>query len=1158
MSSRDSRGGGGGSRRGRGGRPGGHSPRRGRGDRGAGQSRGSRSGERSPLDVWSGARGSHRGGDRDSSRGTSGGSAQGDDRGRDVAATSNVGSSRDTNIRADHQPKPILTSDKEDDRRRDPEAQPGSSRGARDRSQQGGSARQTEKLLPITEEYEQQPIGYVQDLPGECPMSTEQLENVQELLNKRIDQLEYQVQEFLPTAFKTLRLYRELAKSKSQNKLADHANFLHKVCRSLQADVGSSRSEEDLQRRAAWLTEAVSSLEARLNISEERRWLMKLDFKVAQSKAKEALEVVYPGGSLKLWEDMALGQEPKYPSLQQSKDVVWERIDVWARREKVWNIDIDSLLQSDLEWCRTVCSGGQDQKAESGRDKITQSFLTNGEVAAFIDPDSKTSNGMLVMGASTPKDPSSPLPNVMLEVVELLRERPNTAVLTHAVERRNSIDAQIDDVKWKPLTGVVGFLRSICSQLIRWCLESKLEIDWQKINEDDSLTHDPLRLCRSFRSMLLALAIAAAANRTRYAVVVIADDIHVLERNWEFAFVVSFFRAICDETYFGDLGGAITFKYMFLHPSFSLLLEMPHVAENFVLYPFRTFAEADNNLSTSTAQLEQPITKQAIESSAPRKDPVKEKAVSDRGSSTSRKEPVKPGAVSSRGSSISRKEPAKEEAASSHSSSKARDKDTKADKGKKAQYLEKVPGSSAVAKIIGTVDGFPSGTIIEESQIEKAMGAVKNHILALRANLDVSLQSQFEEIEKDFKALQAKQSDRTARLKDTLDSVFQTELSSLSAKRSAATQALQNGVLNAINLLTARNDFALLRHWMMKIEFLSLRVDQSSLPLMEYPGSNISVWAPRENDKKPQLPPSSRRQILDSCLTGSEDAKSPAHIAAMDFTYCYKDIPAIVPQETNLASRISHHLDNKELTSFRKLLKSGGLLIQGCNLHMQTTPRAWSHTSHLLATYIRGWGIKRKGKKRRLAIVLRHSAGFRNTTKDQVKSQMLSGVDGLMRSLCMQLIDYPNTHFGLEFMETLEQAQHARLQVGEIGALCGLWRELLINAIDATHDSQTVNGRLIIIVAIDGIEWFEAYNSGSFAYVIEFFRALCDEMNGANLLGGAIIFKYILVHAGFSQLLAKPHAGEQVVVCTFDQVADRNEKAMPGGSQSHEAAKSTT
>lgn len=76
------------------------------------------------------------------------------------------------------------------------------------------------------------------------------------------------------------------------------------------------------------------------------------------------------------------------------------------------------------------------------------------------------------------------------------------------------------------------------------------------------------------------------------------------------------------------------------------------------------------------------------------------------------------------------------------------------------------------------------------------------------------------------------------------------------------------------------------------------------------------------------------------------------------------------------------------------------------------------------------------------------------------------------------------------------------------------------------------NRRRTLLVAIDGIDVLENLEPATFLYLIEFFRALCDEMSGGDL-GNVITFKYILVHPGFSDLLHKPHPREQIVICTW-------------------------
>jgi hypothetical protein len=92
-----------------------------------------------------------------------------------------------------------------------------------------------------------------------------------------------------------------------------------------------------------------------------------------------------------------------------------------------------------------------------------------------------------------------------------------------------------------------------------------------------------------------------------------------------------------------------------------------------------------------------------------------------------------------------------------------------------------------------------------------------------------------------------------------------------------------------------------------------------------------------------------------------------------------------------------------------------------------------------------------------------------------------------------------------------------------------LFRDLLIDVAAISSDSKA---RYTILVVIDAINVLEEDDKISFYYVVDFFRALCDEMGGGPL-SKYVTFKYMLLHPGYSYLLEKPHPRERLAVCTL-------------------------
>lgn len=455
--------------------------------------------------------------------------------------------------------------------------QSGPTRGSND--EQGQSS---EPLQLMCEKYIEEPLGFVEDMPpgfgedksskpGEersrYSLSRQQLQRLVDSIDERISELEPKIAwKVEDRKFIISFSDRQVAIGKRQGSLAAQTLYLNAMCRLLDHDadlLARSRGGDDRVQRqlAAWLRVAIEKREVHLDITEKRRRLAMLEFKWAQMGNGKSLEMEYPGCCLNVWVRVALKEEE-----EQAIKEYHENIPVLLLGEKVWNVEILSLVKLDLEWCNNFHKGTKDQEGSCKHDMMVSTFLLNTEVAEFMNSNSTDSQGLLVLGAElrTPKLPGSSLSGLMWELVQLLQKRPNNAVLVHAMGLRDTISPEINSTKCEYLRGLVGCLRSICAQLTRWCIDQGLQVDWKKlyatVDLDETMGNSIEGLCRLFRAVLGAIAAAGAQNKQRYVVTVLIDDIHILETDEKFRMMVFFFRAICDESFFGDLGTWMTFN----------------------------------------------------------------------------------------------------------------------------------------------------------------------------------------------------------------------------------------------------------------------------------------------------------------------------------------------------------------------------------------------------------------------------------------------------------------------------------------------------------------------------------------------------------------------------------------------------------------------
>lgn len=432
--------------------------------------------------------------------------------------------------------------------------------------------------------------------------------------------------------------------------------------------------------------------------------------------------------------------------------------------------------------------------------------------------------------------------------------------------------------------------------------------------------------------------------------------------------------------------------------------------------------------------------------------------------------------------------------------------------------------------------GFPLWCEIHPPHLEEAVSTVENHIAELCENLVAKDISELKSREAEFSSMKERYQNQVQILEQELTPLLEAEFERTPDSFKIYMQPVRDAIEDNLAHLAERSRFMILREKMMRIEFLQRAPGQAGQPEMEYPTRNIKIGACSENITVSKEQVSTRRQEFQKYLSLGFGIHSPATIAWLDQQTCIARIPkglADDAQRTNLEKLAGRYMNT--LDRFRWLRESKGVLVLGCDLRRNNQRMAWSHASYLLARYTRG--TEHWQAPGHPTWVLRHYAGWRHTDKNPDKTQMLSGVTGLMRSLCQQLI-YSEVNFTFEFLDTTSQRDVELLQEGDHQLLCGLFRELLI---DAVNDSRAGGHIRNIVVTIDGIEWLEGDERAAFFYVIDFFRALTDEMSHADW-GKEVIFKYILVHPGFSELLVKPHPRELIELFTFEEPAVRHKQ----------------
>jgi hypothetical protein len=251
------------------------------------------------------------------------------------------------------------------------------------------------------------------------------------------------------------------------------------------------------------------------------------------------------------------------------------------RANDVENAGLPQFVNADFKWAARLLE--QKRHAE-----IASAILEEADVKAFLNSTS-TSAGLLVMGSNlqTYTQARTSLSGFAVECFRQCNNKKGFWVIKHFAGIRTVEQAAKDLIQY---SGVAGLLRSICNQLVaiaRNNLTLEVVDAWSTESMKAVYEGDVSMLCRLFRHLLLEVANTSQRKNTRHTLLLIVDSIHVLEvdeHRADFYQAVDFFRDLCDETMFGDLGDRLKFQYLFLHNGISRLILKPYPREGIVIH----------------------------------------------------------------------------------------------------------------------------------------------------------------------------------------------------------------------------------------------------------------------------------------------------------------------------------------------------------------------------------------------------------------------------------------------------------------------------------------------------------------------------------------------------------------------------------------------
>jgi hypothetical protein len=426
-------------------------------------------------------------------------------------------------------------------------------------------------------------IGYLFGFPnGESETRPERKEEIMHAVDEAIQRLRSTLNQDSARLQKLDRIHHEATKQRSK-RLASLIEELKRILKNGQQLLSDNTHLTEDKRavvQASIDTMSLSEAEITWRAEVMEQWQKMMEMDVALKKAKLVPpQIEYLTDRLNMWvRDKPRGSRKfDMDSYTKNRSSLLHSL----RANDIENTELPEFVNADYKFTAKLLE--QKRHAETA-----SAILEEAEVEAFLKSTS-ASAGLLVMGSNlqTHKQTRTSLSCFVIECCRRCHNNKGFWVIKHFAGLRAVEQAEEDHTQY---SGVAGLLRSMCHQLIA-IARSTLLLDVVDTWSADSMRAvyegDISMLCRLFRHLLLEVGTVARKGNNRHTVLVIVDSIHVLEHDEhraDFYQVVDFFRDLCDETMFGDLGGTLKFQYMFLHNGISRLILKSYPRERIIIH----------------------------------------------------------------------------------------------------------------------------------------------------------------------------------------------------------------------------------------------------------------------------------------------------------------------------------------------------------------------------------------------------------------------------------------------------------------------------------------------------------------------------------------------------------------------------------------------
>ena len=307
---------------------------------------------------------------------------------------------------------------------------------------------------------------------------------------------------------------------------------------------------------------------------------------------------------------------------------------------------------------------------------------------------------------------------------------------------------------------------------------------------------------------------------------------------------------------------------------------------------------------------------------------------------------------------------------------------------------------------------------------------------------------------------------------------------------------------------------------------------ETEVPTMYYPGieQEVTLWS--KAWKKAAVKHTKnfdnvarRENILFLKLKGKKFAPPIPQLAGEDREEC-----GDFRQEERTEQMMSYVRNHPEFTMFEHGLGRG--LIIHCN---ERTEDSVEGPTSIMSVFLNdySWKAFKDG-----AIVLTHAAGV---CKCNPHREHLRGESGLLRSLCAQLIFRVEKTFSnpLRF-DYLDEELYNSIAYNDFPAFCILFREVLCELASLIADEG--NDPMVVLVLVDGIHHIESSSVQELVNVVDFLRAVCDEVAFGEL-GSYINFRYLLIDPGTCDMLLPYPIERHIIFSPVDTPAGGDSEA---------------